>query len=836
MNFVDVFKNKTIRIPLLQRDYVQGGKESIISPFIDSLVDENHASDLNYIYGYTEQGCFVPIDGQQRLTTLWLLYLYSAARLGRTDDFPIDFTFLSREYADDFCKRLKNKLQDVLSKMSRNIPLDIAIREQYWYLNSWNKNASVRNMLLALRCIHRKCVDKDEERLWQHLMSDNSITFAFLDMSESNGLDDDIYVKMNGRGRPLSIFENLKSWMDERIQRALEDNDEAWLHLWKKNIDNRWTQFFWVNRNRNQSHPEEIDDEQLFCFCNLLILYWMKDLNGLKDNIRSIRNNDPYLFEQLLLLFPQSNESDSEKEVMNYLFDNIRKGEMPSLTWIERLGLMPLGFLYFAFTALNKLFSIYPVINEMEMYFGGTESDILPIYDLSLSEGSYGRTLPLLYAILLVDDEKNAKEWMRECRNLILNTEIGKEKLPNVLANMDAFAEKVKQSTVYDVMKSYSNSIDDFLSEFSKPQIVEERKKANLDATFYPQMEQMENERFFSGRIYILFRLVKWEDEINKYSLDDFIVCSKILMSIFYAKEGYNGGIRPIYDTENERLLRRSLMSLPPFYYGLYRNAYWCFCANIDEWRALLNGVKTEIESLRKLIIDHCLPAVKKSGSNIEDTIMNCMRGIIKKSGEDYEKKVELGDGSDKFHLHFIHHVGVWNYMSTSRCDWRETDNHGLRIFLKTSNGNNSGRMELRSYSLYLDYIDSSVREDMKADREGWDVSYWPRERTCMFFEINDTTLNRKVVVDVFHYCRKENDYSLNVFLRPTNDEDNDASLCVKNNQNYFKAIFEKMSINMHMENESGRFLPNDTYSRSEIILLLRRLLPTIRQRILERK
>ena len=96
MNFVNVFKNKTIRIPLLQRDYVQGGKESIISPFIDYLVDENHASDLNYIYGYTEQGCFVPIDGQQRLTTLWLLYLYSAARLGRTDDFPIDFTFLLR--------------------------------------------------------------------------------------------------------------------------------------------------------------------------------------------------------------------------------------------------------------------------------------------------------------------------------------------------------------------------------------------------------------------------------------------------------------------------------------------------------------------------------------------------------------------------------------------------------------------------------------------------------------------------------------------------------------------------------------------------------------------
>ena len=73
MNYIKTFKDKIIRIPMLQRDYVQGGKESIISPFIDSLLDVGHTSDLNYIYGYTEQGYFVPVDGQQRLTTLWLL-------------------------------------------------------------------------------------------------------------------------------------------------------------------------------------------------------------------------------------------------------------------------------------------------------------------------------------------------------------------------------------------------------------------------------------------------------------------------------------------------------------------------------------------------------------------------------------------------------------------------------------------------------------------------------------------------------------------------------------------------------------------------------------------
>ena len=38
-------------------------------------------------------------------------------------------------------------------------------------------------------------------------------------------------------------------------------------------MDNAWTDMFWQNRNLEQEHPEEIDDEQLFYFYNLLILY-----------------------------------------------------------------------------------------------------------------------------------------------------------------------------------------------------------------------------------------------------------------------------------------------------------------------------------------------------------------------------------------------------------------------------------------------------------------------------------------------------------------------------------------------------------------------------------
>ena len=150
MNFLNIFKNKVICIPLLQRDYVQGGKESVISPFIDSLLDDSNSSDLNYIYGYTEKGCFIPVDGQQRLTTLWLLYLYAAAKAGRMTEFSIDLTFLSREYAGDFCERLKCKIPEVLRRATENDSLNSIIQDEYWFLSSWRNNATVKNMLLTL--------------------------------------------------------------------------------------------------------------------------------------------------------------------------------------------------------------------------------------------------------------------------------------------------------------------------------------------------------------------------------------------------------------------------------------------------------------------------------------------------------------------------------------------------------------------------------------------------------------------------------------------------------------------------------------------------------------
>lgn len=835
MNFLNIFKNKVICIPLLQRDYVQGGKESVISPFIDSLLDETNPSDLNYIYGYTEHGSFIPVDGQQRLTTLWLLYLYAAAKVGMMSDFTVNLTFLSREYAGDFCERLKCKMPEVLQKATENDSLNSIIQDEYWFLSSWLNNTTVNNMLLTLKYIHRKCAGQEAETLWKHLLSEDGITFSFLDMSEENGLDDDIYIKMNGRGRPLSVFENLKSWMDEKVMQAMKDSNELWLHEWINNMDNSWTQFFWNNRNLTQINPEEIDDEQLFCFCNLIILYWMLNKEQLQSNIRGMRTTDHYLYEQLLTLFPQSKETDGTSEIVSYIFDKLQKGDMLSLVWIERLGLLPLDFLKFAHDSLNKLSCIYRAVNDLDLFMGNIDTNVMPIYDLALSESSYGRTLPLLYAVLLITEDIDTKAWMRECRNLILNTDIQKEKLPEILNCLNAFAEQTKHSNVYTILQSYDKQENDFLHSFGS-QIKEECKKASMPSEYFPQMEKMENSRFFSGRISSVFRMLEHEDGIENYTLQDFIDCSNILMEIFYSGDGRDGGVKSIYDKPDDRLLRRALMSFPPYFYGMYRNAYWCFCDNMEEWRLFLNNKDTEINSLRLLIIKTCLPALRHSScADISESLLQSMHEAIDNANRDYEEKLEENEVDDKYNLHFIHHVGIWNYMGTSRCSWPKDDEHGLHILLKTSNGNNSGKMELRTYALYLDYLDTSIRKDLVDDRNGWSVGIWPREDTCMYFEIFVPQLKRNLAIDVFHKCKKEDDYALSVFLRPTNEEENDQNLYIENNYTFFKPFLDvNINIPIHQEEKSGRYITEKTFSRKGIQLLLHQLLPSLKEYITE--
>ena len=73
-----------VRIPQIQRDYAQGRTDKMTSRIRRNFLDTLYTAvmekpvTLDFVYGQIEDdGSLVLLDGQQRITTLFLLYWYA---------------------------------------------------------------------------------------------------------------------------------------------------------------------------------------------------------------------------------------------------------------------------------------------------------------------------------------------------------------------------------------------------------------------------------------------------------------------------------------------------------------------------------------------------------------------------------------------------------------------------------------------------------------------------------------------------------------------------------------------------------------------------------------
>lgn len=830
------FENKTILIPHLQRDYVQGSDESIIGPFLDallkSLCSNDCKIDLNYIYGYNETGCFVPIDGQQRLTTLWLLHLYIASKIGdkALNEFTVKICYSSREFASDFCDSIKVNLHKVLKQIDDESYqyLDEAITDQSWFISSWESSTTVKSMLITLRYLHQKFNFIDVNKLWDRLKSESPISFSFLIMDGKN-LDDDIYIKMNGRGRTLSTFENLKSWMDEQISRIKATGLKAeWHDQWGTNMDNKWTDFFWHNRNTNQERPEEIDDEQLCCICNLLIIYWNLNKGSLNKHIDELHDeHDKPFFKDLLVLLDLSNEEIPNERIIEKIFDQLRDSNLFPLVWIERLNLMEDGFLEWVYNSMETLSEKSKKINDLDLFFGVDSGNVTSIYDIALCKGSYNRTLPLLYSIIVFGNYEisDIHAWMRLMRNLILNTTIDRTNIIGIFHNIDSIGEKVRGINIYEYLSTIEIDTDKEKEEwkFNPNQVIEERMKASPEFLELRElMEQMENSKFFRGRIRCMFNLLNNNDEHDELNKDNFDSYSYILTTLF----GENG-IEPQFN--DKHILRRALMSFPPHLFGKRNNGYCSFCNDVNQWRDYLSG-DDELIALRKVIQQLCMPSLLLCILPLcREDFANILKVKIEKYVEDlssqYESILSNDSKEDKFYIHFVRHPKVWDYMESKRIG---LNGNTYDIFLRRSNSNNSNVIELRTYSLYLDYLDSTGCCKML---EGWRVFPYDKKEGncfCLHYEVNDNSNKTQIAIDVSHNRTKEDGYTFNLFIRQ--DESNISKEKVRdNNLLYFKQTrFGNLIDDFKLSSQERRLQATIEYSREEIINTLAKLMRII--------
>lgn len=206
--------DKKVTIPMIQRDYAQGRKKElkIREGFVKSLEDliNGKGGSLDFIYGALDNGVFTPLDGQQRLTTLYLLY-WLAAKRESVDEaqyiFLKRFSYQTRPNSKFFCQHLFAHTPSADDDIAHDI------RSQKWYRLEWNNDPTVDSMLRMLQFLDSRFYpDKDSiSPIWDRL---ENIKFYCFDI-ENLGLTDDIYIKMNSRGKPLTNFEHFKAAFDK---------------------------------------------------------------------------------------------------------------------------------------------------------------------------------------------------------------------------------------------------------------------------------------------------------------------------------------------------------------------------------------------------------------------------------------------------------------------------------------------------------------------------------------------------------------------------------------------------------------------------------------------
>ncbi|EAD0024324.1 DUF262 domain-containing protein, partial [Listeria monocytogenes] len=153
LTFLDILNESKIEIPIVQRDYAQGRTENerVRQAFLYALKESLLAQKeikLDFIYGNNTDDAFQPLDGQQRLTTLFLLHWYAAAKENKLEDTVkdtlINFSYETRISSREFCKDLIQK--SIIFSVEDEI-LSPKIVNSNWFFLSWKLDPTINAML-----------------------------------------------------------------------------------------------------------------------------------------------------------------------------------------------------------------------------------------------------------------------------------------------------------------------------------------------------------------------------------------------------------------------------------------------------------------------------------------------------------------------------------------------------------------------------------------------------------------------------------------------------------------------------------------------------------------
>jgi len=205
-------------------------------------------SNIGFFYAYLDnKDRYVLIDGQQRMTTLFLLILALSVKEKQADYFRKNYfrnnilklDYKVREDSHEFML----KFTDYILK-GNNIK---DIENEYWNFTEYQNDVTIKSIINNYQVIS-DFIDENDISLDY---VENYIEFWYFNISESKQ-GEELYLYMNSRGETVSPNESIKAGL---LKGKEVKEKKEWGAKWE-----HWQNFFWRNRDRNPNADKGIEE------------------------------------------------------------------------------------------------------------------------------------------------------------------------------------------------------------------------------------------------------------------------------------------------------------------------------------------------------------------------------------------------------------------------------------------------------------------------------------------------------------------------------------------------------------------------------------------------
>lgn len=670
----------SVRIPMIQRDYAQGRasagqvRDEFLSALESALLlppgDPSLPMNLDFVYGSVEenegQTRFNPLDGQQRLTTLFLLHWYLAWKDGRFAEF-VDlfrdgdrsrFSYSVRPSSNEFFNELVSFEPDC--SPSDVTSLSKFLVNQPWYFRSWRLDPTIQSVLTMLDAIHSRFADSLD--LFDRLVdTDNpAITFQLLD-PENFGLSDDLYIKMNARGKPLTPFETFKARYEQELAgqfigqtRSIGEHEFSIAEFVSRRLDTDWMDLFWTE---SHGSAEQVDEGLFNVFRVIALVSRDPESEECSDDVAKLTRSQP-----TYTAFHENGWLD--EEFTSFLIPLLEH-------WSAGGG------------GLTLLLPDTNYFNEREIFAKLVKSST----SLSVAE-----TLLFLAYIVFIRkyedniDPRKMSEWLRVIHNLVVNSNIERfDRLPDGMTLIHTLAPKADQ--ILEYLQSWE--VPDTFGANVRHQAREEILKAQLllaESGWRDLLGRAELHGYFRGQIDFLLdfsgvvteakntAVTDWDPEKHVKMQTAFAICLAKAEAMFDSK-----GLNDVDDF----LWARALIVVGDYLLDANRN------------RSLLVNSATEQTSWKRLL--RGFPGREREARTHLKGLWSILDGTAPFGRQ--LKKIISGAGPevDQWRKTIAKTPALWRYGSDRMI--RFSDNKNIYPLFRTQM--NGSHVELFSYSFY---------------------------------------------------------------------------------------------------------------------------------------